>query len=289
MRAQARVGLGLDRTTVSVARSHAAHRDRSSRFLEGLRVCIFLLIVLFAGTNLAQAAATSESQRAAAELGQRIDDLQILLDAVRDAKGEALRQDAMQRHWNAMQGYMRASLKHTVEAPSASGGGGGGADCQLAGGTWKGLSFPGQLRSDDYLRAMQAHTGRMREAVLAIHGAADAAALDAALRAHWRDNYEALQRMRGLDWMFDGWKPAESRDALPPDPGSDGAQLTQAFCSVCHAVPPARLHTAQEWDGVMATMQQHMMLSDTGMPMCMQMPSGEQIETIRAYYKRYAR
>lgn len=284
MRAQASVE--LDRTRLSAVRSLAAHRDRSSLFLEGLRVCILLLIVLLAGTNLARAATTSESQRAAAELGQRIDDLQKLLDAVRDAKGEALRQDAMQRHWNAMQGYMRTSLKHTVEAPASSG---GGADCQLAGGAWKGLSFPGQLRSDDYLRAMQTQTGRMREAALAIHGAADAAALDAALRAHWRDNYEALQRMRGLDWMFDGWKPAESRDARLPDPGSDGAQLTQAFCSVCHAVPPARLHTAQEWDGVMATMQQHMMLSDTGMPMCMQMPSGEQIETIRAYYQRYAR
>lgn len=284
---RAKAGVALDRATVPAVRFLTAHRDRSTLFLEGLRACVPLLIVLLAAMNFAQAATTTESERTAAEMGQRIDDLQKRLDAVRDAKGEALRQDAMQRHWDAMQGYMRSSLKYTVEAPAASGG--AGVDCQLAGGIWKGLSFPGQLRSDDYLRAMQAHTGRMREAVLAIHGAADAAALDAALRAHWRENYEALQRMRGLDWMFGGWKPAESRDARLPDPESDGAQLTQAFCSVCHAVPPARLHTAQEWDGVMATMHQHMMTSDTGMPMCMQMPSDEQIQTIGSYYKRYAR
>ena len=264
-------------------------QERCAIFLAALRRFLFVLAIALSATGLVHASATSQSEQAAADLSHRVDALQRLLDSVRDAKGEPLRQDAMQRHWDAMQGYMRMSLKRTVASPQPEAGDDA-AGCQLAGGTWKALSFPGQMRSDDYLQAMQAHMGRMREEILTIHAAPDAAALDSALRAHWRDNYQALQRMRGLGWMFDGWKPVDpGDDARPPDPESDGARLAQAYCSVCHALPRARLHTAQEWSGVMATMRRHIVTSDTGTPLCIQLPSDDQLDIIQSYFTRYAR
>jgi hypothetical protein len=145
------------------------------------------------------------------------------------------------------------------------------------------------MRSGDYLNAMQDHLGRMRRDLISIHGAARAEALDVALQQHWRSNYEFLQRTRGLGWMFDGWMPAGPGDRHLPAPDSEGAQLTQAFCSVCHAVPHARLHTAAEWDSVMSTMTRHMATSDTGVPVCVQLPSAAQLETIRAYMRANSR
>lgn len=219
------------------------------------------------------------------DLGQRLDDLQGLLDAVRDARGEPLRQTAMERHWKSMQDYMTDSLRLAVRTPGTS----SLADCQVVGSSWAGLSFPGQLRSDEYLKSMQAQLGRMRMGLIEIHDARDPEALDAALQAHWRDNYQFLQTARGLAWMFSGWTPTQPGDQALPDPQSEGARLTQDYCSVCHAVPQTRLHSAEEWSSVMSTMSRHMALSDGGIPACVKMPSAAELNTISAYLAKYAR
>lgn len=240
---------------------------------------VLVLLPLLAPAQSPQPTPVS-SKAAATLLGTRLDTLQALLDKVRDARGEPLRQVAMERHWSAMQDYMQESLKVTVRDPVPAGP--RAVDCRLVGGSWRALSFPGQIRSDDYLGLMQGHLGRMRQDVLAIHAAPSPEALDTALQQHWRSNYEFLQRTRGLGWMFDSWAPSPGDSHLPA-PDSEGAQLAQAFCTICHAVPHARLHTAKEWDGVMSTMAQHIVSSDSGIPMCVQVPTPPQLEAIRAY------
>lgn len=227
------------------------------------------------------------AQELASDLGKRLDVLQGLLDALRDARGEPLRQQGMERHWAEMQDYMAASLKVAIhEEPGDA----GGAGCRATGGgTWKKLSFPGQLRSDDYLRDMQAQMGHMRSNLIAIHAVRDVEALDAALRTHWRSNYEALQTQRGLSWMFESWTPGAPGDQTLPEPDSKGAMLTQAYCSICHAIPHARLHTVAEWVPVLATMDRHIALSDGGIPVCVQLPSTQEFDLIREYFARHAR
>lgn len=249
---------------------------------------LFVAGILAAVVAAAQDAppAVSTSETAAATLGKRLDALQGLLDQVRDAHGEPLRQSAMERHWNAMQDYMRDSL--TFARPDVAKAVTRPDDCQLVGGGWRGLSFPGQMRSNDYLGAMQSHLGRMRQDTLAIHDASGPEALNGALQRHWRANYEFLQRTRGLAWMFEGWMPDAPGDRHLPAPDSEGAQMTYALCSVCHAVPHTRLHTASEWDGVMSAMTQHMERG-TGVPACVQLPSPAQLETIRLYLRANGR
>jgi hypothetical protein len=84
----------------------------------------WLFVVLALAPCLAQAKdplpATPTSETTAAALGTRVDALQNLLDQVRDAHGEPLRQAAMERHWKAMQDYMQESLKLTARDPAAS-------------------------------------------------------------------------------------------------------------------------------------------------------------------------
>lgn len=252
-----------------------------------------LLLWMLVAPAMAQAAdppsraGSAASEIVAADLGHRLDALQGLLDKVRDARGEPVRQAAMERHWSAMQDYMATSLKLTVREPAATTG--GAADCQVVGGAWTGLSFPGQVRSDDYLKVMQAQMGRMRVELVDLHGARDPAALDLALRTHWRNNYEFLQGMRGLGWMFGSWTPGAPGDRHLPEPESEGAKLTQAYCSVCHSIPQARLHTAAEWDAVMSTMARHIALSDGGMPICVQVPADSELKAIGDYFRKYAR
>lgn len=228
------------------------------------------------------------SQIAAADLGRRLDDLRDLLDQVRDASDETRRQAAMHKHWAGMQTYMEQSLQLLLRQSSsqvsidAEG-------CHLVGGQWRNLSFPGQVAAADYVKAMQGHSSRMRQDVRAMQTAQQPFVLEAVMREHWRNNYAFLQHLRGLDWMFDRWMPSRAADRRLPEPGAEGAILAGDFCSVCHAVPHARLHTAREWDAVMSEMDRHIMLSDAGVPMCVVAPSAAQLDVIREYLKRNAR
>jgi hypothetical protein len=194
----------------------------------------------------------------------------------------------MERHWSGLQDYMEHSLRLLVQHASPK----GSVDavgCRLAGGQWRNLSFPGQLSATAYLGLMKNHAGRMRQDVLAMQSAQQPYVLEAVMREHWRANYAFVQRTRGLGWMFDGWMPAAPGDRHPPGPESEGARLTVTFCSVCHAVPHARLHTAGEWDAVMSQMDRHIALSDTGVPKCVAVPSAAERTTIRDYLVRHAR
>lgn len=222
------------------------------------------------------------------DLDHRLDALQSQLNAIRDAKSESLRQSAMERHWQLMQDYMAASLKLAVRQPGAATGDDL-AGCRMTGSTWTALPFPGQIRSDDYLKAMQERIGQMHQDLLALHAVRETEALNAALKKHWQSNYQFLQGMRGLDWMFSSWTPSKPDEQLLPDPNSEGAKLTQMYCSVCHAVPKTRLHTAAEWTGVMATMTRHITMSDSGFPMCVQVPSDAEFKAISDYLVKYAR
>lgn len=252
--------------------------------------CLCLVLVLASVAVAAESAppALSASQMAAADLGRRLDAQQSLLAAIREARDESLRRAAMQTHWNAMQAYMEQSLDLLVQQ-SASKGTADAVGCRLVGGQWRRLSFPGHMTAEDYVTAMQGHLARMRQDVLAMQTAQQGFVLEAVMREHWRSNYAFLQRARGLGWMFDSWMPADPAGRHLPEPESQGAKLTLEFCSVCHAVPHARLHTAQEWDAVMSTMDRHIVLSDTGVPMCVVVPTAAQLEAIHAHYSRHAR
>jgi hypothetical protein len=248
---------------------------------------LLILASLSAQPAIAEPGDAATAERVAVDLGRRLDTLQAQLDAVRDTRGEPMRQLAMQRHWKGMQDYMAASLKmavlDTAAAPSAA------ASCNVVGGTWTPLSFPGQLLSDDYLKAMQAHMSQMRQDLIGLHDAGEPEALNAALQAHWRSNYAFLQTTRGLGWMFTGWMPAQPGVVYLPEPESEGAQLAETYCSICHAIPQARLHTADEWPGVMAAMGRHIASSDGGLPICIQQPTEAELSTIGDYMARHGR
>jgi hypothetical protein len=261
-------------------------------FRKTLHRSLMLLSILAVSTMSVGNAGTTDkgalptSEKLARDLGDRLDSLQGLLDQVRDARGEPLRHAAMERHWKGMQEYMAASLKLALPVEGADA---GAADCRVVSGQWSALPFPGHVHSNDYLKTMQAHLGKMRQDLIGIHGARGAEALNTALKGHWRSNLEMLQTTRGLGWMYDGWKPAQPGDTTLPDPNSDAAKLTESTCSVCHAVPPSRLHTAAEWRAVIANMNRHMAQSDGGMPACVRMPTAEELLTISDYLAKYAR
>ena len=227
------------------------------------------------------------SQMVAADLGRRLDEIHGLLDEVRSARDAASREAAMQKHWAGLQAYMAHSLQLLMQqalskAPLDSDG------CRLVGGHWHSLSFPGLLSWAEYLGAMQGLQGRMRLDVRAMRTAQHAFALEAVMRAHWRSNYDFLQRMRGLGWMFDHWMPVVGAARLP-EADSEGAELLVGACSACHAAPHPQLHTRGEWGRVISAMTRHIEQSDGGIPKCVAQPSEGQLQTILDYLVRHAR
>lgn len=255
-----------------------------------LRRILLLLSMLIApaitfGATDPTAPPALKAETVLTDLQQRIDELQRLLTGVRAADGEPQRQPAMLRHWTEMQDYMAASLARVVREPGTAA-----TDCRVIAGTWKGLPFPGHIRSDDYLKAMQGQMDRMRGDLASLRAVAqDPEALDAALRSQWQANYQFLQSMRGLDWMFSGWTPDSPGDRTLPDSQSEGAQLTSAYCSSCHAVPDTRLHSAEEWNLIMSKMAQHITRSDSSFPVCVRIPTAAELQAISDYLVKYAR
>lgn len=241
--------------------------------------------ILQANDTAAPQRPTQNASTVLSDLDKRLDKLQQQLNVVRDARGEAQRQNAMEAHWQTLQRYMAASLGVAVADPKPS----DPANCEVISASWRGLPFPGQIRSDDYLKSMQSQLGKMRENLIDLHAARGADALNASLQAHWQANYRFLQELRGLDWMFASWNPANPGDQTLPAPQSEGAELTKAYCANCHAVPSSRMHTAEEWNAVMTTMSQHITTSDSNIPICVQIPTAEELQAINAYLVQYAR
>lgn len=76
-------------------------------------------------------------------------------------------------------------------------------------------------------------------------------------------------------------KPA-SPETLGP-PGSPGLSLFQKTCSQCHALPDPKLHTAEEWSGVVKRMRKNMEIM--GKPVITE----DEKDQIIAYLSRHAR
>lgn len=81
-----------------------------------------------------------------------------------------------------------------------------------------------------------------------------------------------------------GQMPSDNnaRQALP-DPQSQGAQVVQRFCGLCHAPPDPGIHTAQDWPEVVARMRQYM--ATQGKPL----PDQAQLGEIMDYLQQHAK
>ena len=68
-----------------------------------------------------------------------------------------------------------------------------------------------------------------------------------------------------------------------PDAQSAGAQLMMRNCTPCHGAPQPTAHTASEWEGVVARMQQRR--AAKGFPPI----PGEEVAVIMEYLQAHAR
>lgn len=74
-----------------------------------------------------------------------------------------------------------------------------------------------------------------------------------------------------------------------PEPDSDGARLVGHFCSQCHGIPGPGLHTASEWQGVVARMNRRMqMMSGRHMMMHVDAPTDNELKILIAYLEKNA-
>jgi cytochrome c5 len=104
----------------------------------------------------------------------------------------------------------------------------------------------------------------------------------ALMREHYEAMYRDMQMLRGMGWM---WTPDAA--ATLPDGQSRGAGLVSNFCSQCHAPPSPALHTASEWNAVIARMRGHM--QDAAAGGGMRLPSDADLQTLGAYLSDHAR
>lgn len=92
------------------------------------------------------------------------------------------------------------------------------------------------------------------------------------------------ERMRRMLSML----PKGFTHAQLPDPDSDGAKGLGLYCVQCHELPMPGMHTAQEWEQVLARMRLHMDERRGGMLMRIMVPGEREDTAITEYLKRHA-
>jgi cytochrome c5 len=95
---------------------------------------------------------------------------------------------------------------------------------------------------------------------------------------------EGMKEM--MKQMMPGMLPPAIKPEELPDPDSQGAKLTNRYCSQCHDLPSPRMHSAQEWPQVTSRMFARMSMM-SGM-MGVENPSSGEEQTIVAYLKANA-
>jgi cytochrome c5 len=112
------------------------------------------------------------------------------------------------------------------------------------------------------------------------------------------------QRWRAVASLGTGLPPAGFTAAALPEPHSTGAGLLQAYCTQCHWLPTPQMHSAVEWPILLRRMELRMSLLEGRVngPFLQRvggeqlrsavtfrsLPTGEQIDSLRAYLTRNA-
>lgn len=91
-------------------------------------------------------------------------------------------------------------------------------------------------------------------------------------------------RMRRMLSML----PKGFTHAQLPEPDSDGAKGLGLYCVQCHELPMPGMHTAQEWEQVLARMRLHMDEHRGGMLMRIMVPGEREDTAMTEYLKRHA-
>lgn len=241
-----------------------------------IAACATLFVAALAVTTWAAAAtpAAADGEKIQA-LQKQIDELDRELARLKGTSDPAAQRQAMQSHWAMMQNYMRSTRPMAgmgmlgsgawmMMDPSMIGGAGMGPGMMNypmmghgmgmgMGAGSPGWAMPPGMMPKAYQQQMQGHMQTMRTQMAAIAAETDPAKREKLMREHYETIYRDMQTMRGMGWM---WAPNAS--AALPDAQSAGAGLMRTYCSQCHTPPPPTLHTASEWNAVIARMRAHM-------------------------------
>lgn len=77
--------------------------------------------------------------------------------------------------------------------------------------------------------------------------------------------------------------PAGLRAEDLPDAESRGAKVLGLYCGQCHDLPDPRMHTPEEWEAVVARMEQHMQAQAGGMLARILLPSSQDKDVLVNY------
>lgn len=245
------------------------------------------LSVAMAGVALpvADAAPTEAGRIAVVGLQGRLESMDALLDRIAREKRDTPAQALMRRHWEALQGYMGASLALARTEPAAR----LAPDCRYADAKWENLPFPDGTTTGAYVADQRALSKLMHRELDQMRAAGDSAELQQLATAHWNGNFRYLETESGFAWMFGSAMP-ESGDggASQGQPSSPDAELVGRVCSQCHAAPSPAWRLRTEWRGDIASMVRHMELSDASVRVCVTLPTDDELRRIRDYYVRRA-
>lgn len=257
---------------------------------------LVLAIAFFATQNprTSQAAAPNDAQ--VREMEGKIQSLHKQLDELSAAPDAMSRQRIMQQNWRGMQDYMGwMHDRWGMGYPWMMGRDGPRNwrdGCPMMG-DYPGSDWPlrGGIDPNQYSQQMQEHMRRMQEQMARIAQTADPRERQRLLQEHWQNMYRDMQTVRGMGWMWEGYRmgsgtiggPSPSAKPLP-EPSSEGARLVGTYCVQCHAAPQPSLHAAAEWSSVTQRMSSFMNSGLQGI----KTPTEQEMKTILSYMQEHA-
>lgn len=250
----------------------------------GIGIALAVLPTAFAATatgkpEQAYAAAQVFSNHQVEALQAQLRDLLAQLDEIEELHADRERRSLMNRHWQAVQDYLRQlrQLQPMAVADAGSFGTYGSAACRLA----------VSMDTDRYVSQMRDLLWDMREKLADIHQSGDSVQRAQALRALSRRTYQVLQNIRGFGWMYGSAAPIREDNPSMPDSASEPAYLVRHYCGQCHAPPPPDLHSANEWSTVASKMERHMGIAVADDPQQIERPKPHELTLIVTYLEDY--
>jgi hypothetical protein len=123
-----------------------------------------------------------------------------------------------------------------------------------------------------------------------------ALAVSLALCAHADEASEAKKRWESSPYgpLLERILPPTFEASKLPEPGSEGARLTQRYCVQCHNLPNPAMHNAAKWPGIVdrmvTRMQGHGNMGSLMADMMagVQAPTPEETRTLVAYLRKHS-
>jgi hypothetical protein len=196
------------------------------------------------------------------------------LDEVEELHDPRDSRSLMNRHWQAVQDYLRrlqGLVPAAAEGRRALGPYGSAGSCKLA----------ASMDPDRYIPAMRDVLWDLRENLANIHQQ-NPAERSRSLDALTRRIYQRLRVIRGIGWMYGSVAPVAPNPAVA-DSASEEAYLVRRYCGQCHAPPPPELHSANEWHAVASKMQGHMSVAGSDDPQLIVRPTQRETALILSY------